>query len=179
MRYRRAQCGVDFENLGASTTARSWSKTAASPPIGSRTRDENEGAKRPRRMLKSWISATRRRSGLCRRARSSALCRRPRAGFCRAATRRDSSARHALYGRAHARGAARPRSFLRNYLRPRLRTILAHGTTTLETKTGYALHKPAKSALLDFVADHRDDADVPAPDRYLSWRACAAAGVHA
>ena len=36
-------------------------------------------------------------------------------------------------------------------------TMLAHGTTTLETKTGYALHKPGESALLDFIAAHRDD----------------------
>ncbi len=51
--------------------------------------------------------------------------------------------------------------FYRNIVRPRLQTILAHGTTTLETKTGYALHKPGESALLDLIAHHRDDADVP------------------
>ncbi len=51
--------------------------------------------------------------------------------------------------------------FYRNIVRPRLQTILAHGTTTLETKTGYALHKPGESALLDLIAHHRKDADVP------------------
>jgi imidazolonepropionase len=51
--------------------------------------------------------------------------------------------------------------FYRSVIRPRLQTILAHGTTTLETKTGYALHKPGESALLDLIADHRNDADVP------------------
>ena len=39
--------------------------------------------------------------------------------------------------------------------------MLAHGTTTLETKTGYALHKPGEAELLDIIAAHRDDADVP------------------
>jgi imidazolonepropionase len=39
--------------------------------------------------------------------------------------------------------------------------MLAHGTTTLETKTGYALHKPGEAALLDLIAAHRADADVP------------------
>ncbi len=51
--------------------------------------------------------------------------------------------------------------FYRSIVRPRLQTILAHGTTTLETKTGYALHKPGESALLDLIAHHRNDADVP------------------
>jgi len=51
--------------------------------------------------------------------------------------------------------------FYRGVVRPRLQTILAHGTTTLETKTGYALHKPGESALLDLIAHHRNDADVP------------------
>ncbi len=39
-----------------------------------------------------------------------------------------------------------PGAFYRNTVRPRLRTMLAHGTTTLETKTGYALHKPGEMA---------------------------------
>lgn len=52
-------------------------------------------------------------------------------------------------------------AFYREIVHPRLRLILAHGTTTLETKTGYALHKPGESALLDLIAAHRDDADVP------------------
>jgi imidazolonepropionase len=54
-----------------------------------------------------------------------------------------------------------PRSFYERTVRPRLRTLLAHGTTTLETKTGYALHKPGEAALLDLIAEHRHDADVP------------------
>src|SRR5579863_4710300 len=54
-----------------------------------------------------------------------------------------------------------PGRFYEQTVRPRLRTILAHGTTTLETKTGYALHKPGETALLDLIAQHRDDADVP------------------
>lgn len=54
-----------------------------------------------------------------------------------------------------------PKAFYKRVVRPRLRTILAHGTTTLETKTGYALHKPGEAALLDLIAEHRNDADVP------------------
>ncbi|MFY9719858.1 MAG: hypothetical protein WAK16_09445, partial [Candidatus Cybelea sp.] len=54
-----------------------------------------------------------------------------------------------------------PGAFYENTLRPRLRAMLAHGTTTLETKTGYALHRPGEMALLDIVAGHRGDPDVP------------------
>ncbi len=54
-----------------------------------------------------------------------------------------------------------PPQFYEKTIRPRLRTMLAHGTTTLETKTGYALHKPGESALLDLIAQHRNDDDVP------------------
>ncbi|HEX3457322.1 MAG TPA: imidazolonepropionase [Candidatus Baltobacteraceae bacterium] len=54
-----------------------------------------------------------------------------------------------------------PERFYRDIVRPRLQTILAHGTTTLEAKTGYALHKPGESALLDLIADHCDEADLP------------------
>jgi imidazolonepropionase len=54
-----------------------------------------------------------------------------------------------------------PAAFFENTIRPRLREILAHGTTTLETKTGYALHKPGEAALLDLIAMHRNDAGLP------------------
>lgn len=54
-----------------------------------------------------------------------------------------------------------PPRFYKEIIAPRLHTMLAHGTTTLETKTGYALHKPGEAALLDLIAAHRDDADVP------------------
>jgi len=43
----------------------------------------------------------------------------------------------------------------------RLQTIAAHGTTTLETKTGYALHKPGEMDLLSLVSAHRDDRGMP------------------
>ncbi|MBV8725525.1 MAG: amidohydrolase family protein, partial [Candidatus Eremiobacteraeota bacterium] len=42
-----------------------------------------------------------------------------------------------------------------------LQTILAHGTTTLECKTGYALHKPGEAALLDLIVRHQNDPDIP------------------
>jgi len=54
-----------------------------------------------------------------------------------------------------------PEAFYARTIRPRLRMLLEHGTTTLETKTGYALHKPGETALLDMIALHADDADVP------------------
>ena len=54
-----------------------------------------------------------------------------------------------------------PAHFYERTLHRRLRTLLAHGTTTLETKTGYALHKPGETELLDLIAAHRDDRDVP------------------
>jgi imidazolonepropionase len=54
-----------------------------------------------------------------------------------------------------------PNEFYERTIRLRLQTILAHGTTTLETKTGYALHKPGETALLDLIAKHRNDPDIP------------------
>ncbi|MBV8148731.1 MAG: amidohydrolase family protein [Candidatus Eremiobacteraeota bacterium] len=54
-----------------------------------------------------------------------------------------------------------PNAFFGHIVRPRLQMMLAHGTTTLETKTGYALHKPGEAALLDLIAAHRDDPDIP------------------
>jgi imidazolonepropionase len=54
-----------------------------------------------------------------------------------------------------------PEAFYERTVRPRLHAMLLHGTTTLETKTGYALHKPGETALLDLIALHRDDPDVP------------------
>jgi imidazolonepropionase len=54
-----------------------------------------------------------------------------------------------------------PAAFYESTIRPRLELVLAHGTTTLETKTGYALHKPGEADLLDIIAAHRADAGVP------------------
>ena len=49
-----------------------------------------------------------------------------------------------LHGRANARSAARPGDVLRSDGPPATaRRCSRHGTTTLETKTGYALHSPA------------------------------------
>jgi imidazolonepropionase len=58
-----------------------------------------------------------------------------------------------------------PDAFWRDVLQPRLQTILRHGTTTLEVKSGYALHKPGEAALLDLVQRHRDE---PATPRLVS-----------
>ncbi len=43
----------------------------------------------------------------------------------------------------------------------RLHAIAAHGTTTLEAKTGYALHKPGEMALLDLLDAHKDEPALP------------------
>jgi len=55
-----------------------------------------------------------------------------------------------------------PERFFEETVAPRLFTMLEHGTTTLEAKTGYALHKPGEDALLDIIAAHRNDAMLPA-----------------
>jgi imidazolonepropionase len=52
-----------------------------------------------------------------------------------------------------------PKKF-RGALVERLQTIARHGTTTLETKTGYALHKPGEMELLDLIANAQN-ANVP------------------
>lgn len=54
----------------------------------------------------------------------------------------------------------RPQEFWR-LIDARLKTIAAHGTTTLETKTGYALHKPGEMELLELIAAHRDEPALP------------------
>jgi imidazolonepropionase len=67
-----------------------------------------------------------------------------------------------LYTVHETREALRePERFFEVTVHPRLRAMLAHGTTTLETKTGYALTKEGEFALLDLIAAHRDDGDVP------------------
>ncbi|MBV8637560.1 MAG: amidohydrolase family protein [Candidatus Eremiobacteraeota bacterium] len=55
-----------------------------------------------------------------------------------------------------------PQRFYEQVIHPRLKMLLAHGTTTLETKTGYALHKPGETELLDMIAAHKNDYDIPA-----------------
>jgi imidazolonepropionase len=66
-----------------------------------------------------------------------------------------------LYTVAQTRKALeRPQSFWQ-LIQARLKTIAAHGTTTLETKTGYALHKPGEMELLSLIDAHRDDAGMP------------------
>jgi imidazolonepropionase len=39
--------------------------------------------------------------------------------------------------------------------------MLAHGTTALETKTGYALHAPGEMSLLSLIDEHRDTDSLP------------------
>lgn len=66
-----------------------------------------------------------------------------------------------LYTVAQTRKALeRPKTFWPQ-IEARLQTIAAHGTTTLETKTGYALHKPGEMDLLTLIDEHRDDPAMP------------------
>lgn len=66
-----------------------------------------------------------------------------------------------LYTVAQTRKALeRPQRFWES-IAGRLRTIARHGTTTLETKTGYALHAPGEMDLLSMIDAHRDDAQMP------------------
>ena len=46
-------------------------------------------------------------------------------------------------------------------VRSRLALIARHGTTTMEVKTGYALHKDGETQLLDLIHAHRDEAGLP------------------
>ena len=51
--------------------------------------------------------------------------------------------------------------FARDVVAPRLRLMLAHGTTTLEVKTGYALEAGGELALLDAIAELGTMHDTP------------------
>jgi imidazolonepropionase len=63
-----------------------------------------------------------------------------------------------LYTVEQTRAAlASPQTFWDRTVAPQLRMMLAHGTTTLETKTGYALTAAGELELLDLIA--RGDAD--------------------
>lgn len=76
--------------------------------------------------------------------------------------RADKPKQGMLYTVERTREALRdPQAFYEGTVRARLRMVLAHGTTTLETKTGYALTRDGEFALLDLIAAHRDDDDVP------------------
>ena len=46
-------------------------------------------------------------------------------------------------------------------VRGRLRLMARHGTTTMEVKTGYALHKEGEMQLLDWIAAHADETGLP------------------
>jgi len=54
-----------------------------------------------------------------------------------------------------------PTRFWDDIIAPRLQLMLAHGTTTLETKTGYALHAPGEHTLLELIVQHNDDTHLP------------------
>jgi len=65
-----------------------------------------------------------------------------------------------------------PERFWRDDVEPRLRAMLAHGTTTAEIKTGYALHRPGELELLDLLAR-------AASDEMLPWIVPTFLGAHA
>ena len=67
-----------------------------------------------------------------------------------------------LYTVSQTRDALlRPEHFWSTIVEPRLHAMLAHGTTSSEVKTGYALHRPGELALLDLLAAHADCAAIP------------------
>lgn len=79
-----------------------------------------------------------------------------------ARTRGEKPSQGMLFTVRRTREALRDHdAFYDEIVRPRLRAMLAHGTTTLETKTGYALTKEGEFALLGLVDAHRGDDDVP------------------
>ena len=54
-----------------------------------------------------------------------------------------------------------PGPFWSGDVAPRLRAMLAHGTTTAEVKTGYALHRPGELELLDLLDRAQSDETLP------------------
>lgn len=66
-----------------------------------------------------------------------------------------------LYTVAQTRKALEKPDAFWPLIEARLKLIAAHGTTTLETKTGYALHKPGEMELLSLIAEHRDAQGMP------------------
>lgn len=48
-----------------------------------------------------------------------------------------------------------------NIVEERLKLMLAHGTTTAEVKTGYALTKAGELQMLDMIDAHQDDPELP------------------
>jgi imidazolonepropionase len=66
-----------------------------------------------------------------------------------------------LYTVAQTRKALEHPQAFWAFIAERLKSIAAHGTTTLETKSGYALHKPGEMELLSLVDSHCEDAGMP------------------
>ena len=66
-----------------------------------------------------------------------------------------------LYTVERTREALEHQESFWKFIRKRLEAMLRHGTTTLETKTGYALHAPGEMELLSLIAHHKDDPEIP------------------
>ncbi len=66
-----------------------------------------------------------------------------------------------LYTVAQTRKALEHPQAFWGHVEPRLRLMAAHGTTTLEVKSGYALHKPGEMELLDLIDAHKDEPALP------------------
>ena len=180
-RHVRRRHGAKAASLStiwdASTMARSWSRTARVAAVGQREQIEAALAVAK---SKNSICATAwsfRASSTRTRIRSSpAIASRILPRGCAARGRRSGCSTRSS---RRARRCWIRRVLRRHRSRRDLRTMLAHGTTTLETKTGYALHKPGETELLDIIAAHRDDAGVPRLIATFLRRARAAAGVYA
>ena len=66
-----------------------------------------------------------------------------------------------LYTVEQTRKALEHAARFRHEVEGRLRMMAAHGTTTLETKTGYALHKPGEMELLKLARSYASDTALP------------------
>ncbi len=148
------QCGITFEGLGSvrrrGDPRRGWENHRDRARRRRCAKNaQGRGGDRPARLRRSSrASSTRTRIRSSRATASQIL---PRG--CRG----EKPSLGMLYTVERTREALLdPETILRGDVRPRLQTMLAHGTTTLETKTGYALHKPGEFALLDLIAQHRE-----------------------
>jgi imidazolonepropionase len=153
-----AQCGADFDALGRIDDAAMVVRDGRIAAIGTRSqiepgfpRDAQEMDLRDRVVVPGFVDA-----------HAHPLFAGDREADFAARQRGEKPPLGMLFTVEQTRKALLdPEAFYERTVEPRLHAMLEHGTTTLETKTGYALHKPGESELLDIIAAHKDDANVP------------------
>jgi len=153
------QCGIDFERLGRIDDAALWIEDGTIVAVGPRA--EVHAAARGRDVEELDLGGCTIVPGFVD-AHAHPLFAGDREPDFAARQRGETAPLGMLFTvEATRRALLDAPSFYEQTIRPRLERMLAHGTTTLETKTGYALHKPGEAELLDIVASHRDDPSVP------------------